>query len=387
MKADQERREQRHREAISKDRQARASAASRMQYVSQFPMTPGSEQVMQSAASGGFFTEEDARRAQDPAWQDEHTSPGAGYSSPPYNANGSRRTHSQQGIPRPSDRYSQNSVRSTSGDHNNVMAQWRSQAGGPSMPPMPRKMSELSVVTEASFGNNPQSMHRNKFSLGKMAAYGEEFTSSGLATTPEVESAQGIPSSSMARGINGPGQGMQRNTSTHYPHPSVPHPQLLSSARSRSASSPHVMQSSKVSDAFYPSSQFSPAVTPPSTHPNGSWNSGTGPPYPIPEGDVAVFNPSKISLAATEFDPKRSSSSSFSSQPSEDSRPPDTPYSGHVAELRGGDSGESLQAFSQMVIVKVHSHKVRDNLYRHIIFLLTLMRSIGSVQISGAIGH
>ncbi|KAJ9095625.1 hypothetical protein QFC21_005496 [Naganishia friedmannii] len=357
MKADQERREQRHREAISKDRQARASAASRMQYVSQFPMTPSSEQVMQSAASSGFFTEDDARRVQDPAWQEENASPGAGYSSPPYNANGSRRTHSQQGIPRPSDRYSQNSVRSTSGDHHNVMAQWRSQAGGPPMPPMARKMSELSVVTEASFGNNHQSMHRNKFSLGKMAAYGEEFTSSGLATTPEVDSGQDIPSSSTTRGVNGPGAGMQRNTSTHYPHPSVPHPQLLSSARSRSASSPHVMQSAKVTDAFYPPSQFSPAITPPIAHLNGSWNSGTGPTYPIPEGNIAVFNPSKISLAATEFDPKRSSSSSFSSQPSEDSRPPDTPYSGHVAELRGGDSGESLQAFSQMVIVKVHSHK------------------------------
>ncbi|KAJ9103339.1 hypothetical protein QFC19_004437 [Naganishia cerealis] len=360
MKADQERREQRHREAISKDRQARASAASRLQYVSQFPMTPASEQVMQSAASSGFFTADDAQRMHDATWQEEHASPGAGYSSPPYNVNGSRRTHSQQGIPRPSDRYSQNSVRSASGDHNNVMAQWRNQIGAPSMPPMPRKMSELSVVTEASFGNH-QGIPRNKFSFGKLAAYGEESSGSGLATTPEVKTSQDVASSNTTRVNGGSGSGMPRNTSIQYPHPSVPHPQFLSSSRSRSASSPHVMQSSRVADAFYPSSQLPPSVTPPATHPNASWNPGVGPPYAIPEGDGADFNPAKLSIGTAEFDPKRSSSSSFSTQPSEESRPPDTPYSGHVAELRGGDSGESLQAFSQMVIVKVHSHKVRNH--------------------------
>ncbi|KAJ9115263.1 hypothetical protein QFC20_001130 [Naganishia adeliensis] len=352
MKADQERREQRQREALSKDRQVRASAASRMQYPSYFPMTPASDFVGQSAAtSGGFFTEEDARRLPELGFQEDHAGLPSGYSSPPFNMNGSRRTHSQQGLPRASDRYSQNSMRSTSGDHNNVMSQWRSQTGSPSVPPMPRKMSELSVVTEASFGNS-HAAHRAKLSLGKFATVGDEQQGSTLSPTPEAEDSMANPVSS----LRGPGAGMFRNVSTTAP--SVPNPQMLSSLRMRSASSPQVFQSPAVSDAFYPPqqpTQMTGAPPPLPPHSSGSWSSSV--PYPSADSGVRAFHPSKIALVAPDFDPKRSSSSSFSSQPSDDSRPPDTPYSGHVKELRGGDSGESLPAFSHMVIVKVHSER------------------------------
>jgi hypothetical protein len=356
MKADQERREQRQREALSKDRQVRASAASRMQYPSYFPMTPASDFVGQSAAtSGGFFTEEDARRLPELGLQDDHTGLPSGYSSPPFNMNGSRRTHSQQGLPRASDRYSQNSMRSTSGDHNNVMSQWRSQTGSPSVPPMPRKMSELSVVTEASFSNS-HAAHRAKLSLGKFATVGDEQQGSTLSPTPETEDSMANPVSS----LRGPGAGMFRNVSTTAP--SVPNPQMLSSLRMRSASSPQVFQSPTVSDAFYPPQpppQMTGAPPPPPPHSSGSWSSSV--PYPSADSGVRAFHPSKIALIAPDFDPKRSSSSSFSSQPSDDSRPPDTPYSGHVKELRSGDSGESLPAFSHMVIVKVHSERVSSS--------------------------
>lgn len=339
-------------------------------------MTPASELVAQSAAtSGGFFTEEDARRLPDSGYQEDPGALPSGYSSPPFNMNGSRRTHSQQGIPRASDRYSQNSMRSTSGDHNNVMAQWRNQTGSPSIPPMPRKMSELSVVTEASFGNHQA--HRTKLSLGKFATLGDEQQGSMLAPTPETES------SSVANPVNlsrGPGAGMYRNVSTTAP--SVPHPQMLASLRMRSASSPQVFQSPAVSDAFYP--QQPPQETPPPAplQSTGSWSSSV--PYPSADSGVRAFHPSKIALAAPDFDPKRSSSSSFSSQPSDDSRPPDTPYSGHAKELRGGDSGESLPAFSHMVIVKVHSERVSTRVFPLRSMTHACRLALGSIQVGGS---
>lgn len=349
MKADQDRREQRQREAESKDRQFRGSAASRMQYPSYFPMTPASELVSQSATSGGgFFNDDDVRGAQE-------TTPNAnGYSSPPYYSNGPRRTHSQQGVSWASERHSENSMRSASGDHNSSLAQWRNHTSSPSAPPMPRKMSELSVVTEASFGN-PHAVHRSKLSLGKFATTGDDQYGAMLAPTPENDTTSELHHVSSMRPNGVTNAGMFRHTSSTAP--SVPHPQMLSVLRMRSASSPQVFQSPAVSDAFYPQQQVLQSTTSQaSAASSGSWTPGV--PCPSADPGVRAFHPSKISLAAPDFDPKRSSSSSFSSQPSDDSRPPDTPYSGHGRELRGGDSGESLPAFSRMVIVKVHSDRV-----------------------------
>jgi hypothetical protein len=348
MKADQDRREQRQREAESKDRQVRGSAASRMQYPSYFPMTPASELVGHSANSNGGFFDDDSRGMQ------EGTPSGNGYSSPPYNGNGPRRTHSQQGVSWASERHSENSMRSASGDHNSSLAQWRNHTSSPSAPPMPRKMSELSVVTEASFGN-PHHVHRSKLSLGKFATTADDQHGSMLASTPENEMASDMHQVSSMRPNGVANAGTFRHVSSTAP--SVPHPQMLSALRMRSASSPQVFQSPAVSDAFYPHQQaLQSTASQASAASSGSWTPGV--PYPSADPGVRAFHPSKISLAAPDFDPKRSSSSSFSSQPSDDSRPPDTPYSGQGRELRGGDSGESLPAFSRMVIVKVHSDRV-----------------------------
>lgn len=353
MKADHDRREQRQREAESRDRQIRGSAASRMQYPSYFPMTPASDLVTQSATSGGgFFTEDDARRVHDASLN------GGGYSSPPLNAGGSRRTHSQQGVQWASDRHSETSMRSASGDHHGSLAQWRNNSS-PSAPPMPRKMSELSVVTEASFGN-PHAVHRSKLSLGKFSTSGDDQPAM-LAPTPENETTSDTYHLNSMRSNGVPNAGMFRHVSSTAP--SVPHPQMLSALRMRSASSPQVYQTSTVSDAFYPQQQgLQSATQQTSAASSGSWTPGA--PYPSAESGVRAFHPSKISLAAPDFDPKRSSSSSFSSQPSDDSRPPDTPYSGQGRELRSGDSGESLPAFNRMVIVKVHSDRVSARLAR-----------------------
>lgn len=354
MKADHDRREQRQREAESKDRQIRGSAATRIQYPSYFPMTPASDLVTQSATpGGGFFTEDDARGVHDASLN------GGGYSSPPLNAGGSRRTHSQQAVQWASDRHSETSMRSASGDHHGSSAQWRNNSSSPSAPPMPRKMSELSVVTEASFGN-PHAVHRSKLSLSKFSTSGDDQPAM-LAPTPENETTSDTYHSNSMRSNGVPNAGMFRHVSSTAP--SVPHPQMLSALRMRSASSPQVYQTSTVSDAFYPQQQgLQSATQQTSAASSGSWTPGV--PYPSADSGVRAFHPSKISLAAPDFEPKRSSSSSFSSQPSDDSRPPDTPYSGQGRELRGGDSGESLPAFSRMVIVKVHSDRVSVRLAR-----------------------
>ena len=274
MKADHDRREQRQREAESKDRQIRGSAASRMQYPSYFPMTPASDLVTQSATSGGgFFTDDDARGVHDTALN------GSSYSSPPLNTGGSRRTHSQQGVQWASDRYSETSTRSASGDHNGSLAQWRNHSSSPSAPPMPRKMSELSIVTEASFGN-PHAVHRNKLSLGKFSTTGDDQPSAMLAPTPENETSSETYHVSPMRCTGGPNAGMFRHVSSTAP--SVPHPQMLSVLRMRSASSPQVYQTSGVSDAFYPQHQGHQSTAPQASAAS-SGSCAPGVPYPSAE--------------------------------------------------------------------------------------------------------
>ena len=208
-----------------------------------------------------------------------------------------RRVQSQQAAP-PMDRAELRARAMTEDQSGPSITQWRSQNQQNTPPPLPRltsAMSAMSMSSEASFGTMPRSA-RN-------------MSASRLPSAEELEEPDYLVSNEMRYTDSryAPARGMARAPSYGHP-PSMPHPPPL---RSRSASSPNVYQvPARMSPAMPPIPQTTPYMESPLAASSSSTLVGTG--------GTAYFN--------KRMSGKRSSGDSHSTEMSNDSTSPTTPY-------------------------------------------------------------
>jgi cell division control protein 24 len=352
MAADQKRREMR-----DKDRHSLGTSRRHISAATNFAATPASEGPSTGPLNGSYF-ERDLGSA---GWDDDGGTPSTSASSTPYL---SRRTLSQSGVPRPPDRYSNMSARSSNDDPNGLlMAQWRSQQSAAPMPPIPmRNSSEASVATEASFGN-PSSLPRSSLGRGGLPTriarvMSDDSHGPALAATPETyEAGQEI-----LRSNGGETNGSRYTNGAAGARPMhgvYPSASQSPSLRMRSASSPNVYQLPKIGgDGHNP--QTSPMH---SGSPLGIYDSRTVTPHDYGDPAAQYANDGHRGSDPRFKSSNRGSGSTEGSDAS--SHSPKTPFDGQVpdsAKIASGTftgSSTDVSHYSkQNVIIKVLSPNV-----------------------------